>query len=326
MSSITKEDAERLQQRVNGKKREVRRRVSGAAKGDKVYYPDGTTGVVVDAGHGTITVRAKVPTEPRDRGISPIRPSIPLRISSRILVAPNGCWVWIKKTNRDGYGIVYMGGGVQRLAHRVAFEAYWNVSLAGLTIDHICRVRNCCNPEHLEAVPIGVNVMRGNTIARANSLKANCPKGHPYDSANTRITKSGSRACRACENLATLVDRIARQKGYATCIREEVEPLEEEIKLIETIGRLSFKPGRRLYELVAELAASRGDALARIDEAEAENVKLRALAQTLVDALGTCETFGGKTWSEATYDEVAVSNGLSAAASQGFTPTNTTEG
>jgi len=131
---------------------------------------------------------------------------------------------------------------------------------------------------------------------------------------------------RASENLATLVDRIARQKGYATCIREEVEPLEEEIKLIETIGRLSFKPGRRLYELVAELAASRGDALARIDEAEAENVKLRALAQTLVDALGTCETFGGKTWSEATYDEVAVSNGLSAAASQGFTPTNTTEG
>lgn len=57
--SITKEQAEEMQCRV-----------SGAAKGDRAHYPDGTTGVVVDAGHGTITVRAKALTEPRDRGMN----------------------------------------------------------------------------------------------------------------------------------------------------------------------------------------------------------------------------------------------------------------
>lgn len=112
--------------------------------------------------------------------------------------------------------------------------------------------------------------------------------------------------------------RGAYRNGYATCIREEVEPLEEEIKLIEIIGGLSFKPGRRPYELVAELAASRGDALARIDEAEAENAKLRALVQELVNHMQDgMEDYG---------EYPCFLNGLEEAKSQGFTPTNTTEG
>ena len=73
--------------------------------------------------------------------------------------------------------------------------------------------------------------------------------------------------------------RVYERSGAATIFREQVEPLEEEIKMIETIGGLSFKPGRRPYELVAELAASRGDALSKIDELEADNAKLRALVQ-----------------------------------------------
>lgn len=110
---------------------------------------------------------------------------------------------------------------------------------------------------------------------------------------------------------------------FATCIREEVEPLEEEIKLIEIIGGLSFKPGRRPYELVAELAASRGDALARIDEAEAENAKLRALVQELVDAANKARNSGDAPFNSV--NDLALYAGLKSAASQGFTPTNTTD-
>ena len=37
------------------------------------------------------------------------------------------------------------------------------------------------------------------------------------------------------ENLATIVDRIAQQKGFATCIREEVEPKEAEIERLRAL-------------------------------------------------------------------------------------------
>lgn len=45
-----------------------------------------------------------------------------------------------------------------------------------------------------------------------NTLKAVCPKGHPYDEANTIITPAGGRRCRACRN----AQAIARNYRYRT--------------------------------------------------------------------------------------------------------------
>jgi len=36
-------------------------------------------------------------------------------------------------------------------------------------------------------------------VINANTLKTHCPKGHPYDEANTYINKSGGRECRECK-------------------------------------------------------------------------------------------------------------------------------
>jgi hypothetical protein len=74
--------------------------------------------------------------------------------------SPGDCWLWLANLDRDGYGKFSLHG-VQRAAHRVAYEAVNGPVPAGLTLDHLCRVRRCVNPLHLEAVPHKVNVNRG---------------------------------------------------------------------------------------------------------------------------------------------------------------------
>lgn len=108
------------------------------------------------------------------------------------------CWIYRKKPTDRGYCQMKMPDGSQPCAHRAFYEYHVGVIPPGLTIDHLCRVRNCVNPAHLEAVTRGENVLRGKTITAANVAKTHCPYGHPYDEQNTRVTPQGTRACRAC--------------------------------------------------------------------------------------------------------------------------------
>ncbi|WP_396092344.1 HNH endonuclease, partial [Erwinia amylovora] len=49
----------------------------------------------------------------------------------------------------------------------------------GLVLDHLCRVRRCCNPDHLEPVGFVENVRRGDAGKHGfNTGKTHCPKGH----------------------------------------------------------------------------------------------------------------------------------------------------
>lgn len=86
----------------------------------------------------------------------------------------------------------------------------------GLDLDHLCRVRQCVNPDHLEPVTARENLMRSPlTQASINSAKTHCKRGHEFTPDNTRIfPKSGSRCCKTCERqrqVQTLVRRRARQ-------------------------------------------------------------------------------------------------------------------
>lgn len=107
------------------------------------------------------------------------------RITRSVTVDANGCWLWQLRTDRDGYGTmgVYTDG-VKRLmfAHRVAYAEWVGPIPKGLQLDHLCRVRACCNPAHLQPV-----TARGNTFAPGseataarNAAKTHCPQGHPY--------------------------------------------------------------------------------------------------------------------------------------------------
>ncbi len=125
------------------------------------------------------------------------------------------CWEWTASKNKKGYGR-FRFQGETRLAHRVAYEMIVGPIPFGLTLDHLCRNHGCVRPEHLEPVTQRVNVERGDglaALARTHISKTHCPKNHPYDEGNTRVTKQGWRRCRTCENAANLARYHARKAG-----------------------------------------------------------------------------------------------------------------
>lgn len=64
--------------------------------------------------------------------------------------APGGCWLWTGGTNSNGYGQIR--NPKKCYVHRVVYELAVGPIPEGVEIDHICRVRLCCNPEHLRPV------------------------------------------------------------------------------------------------------------------------------------------------------------------------------
>lgn len=69
------------------------------------------------------------------------------------------CWVW-QRSLRDGYGVL-KNERVQGNAHRIYYERANGPVPDGLQLDHLCRVRACVNPDHLEPVTHLENCRRG---------------------------------------------------------------------------------------------------------------------------------------------------------------------
>jgi hypothetical protein len=68
----------------------------------------------------------------------------------------------------------------------------------GMTLDHICRNRDCCNPAHLEPVTVKENILRGDSLSARNARKTHCHRGHPLAGDNLSLPPSGGRKCKAC--------------------------------------------------------------------------------------------------------------------------------
>jgi len=119
------------------------------------------------------------------------------------------CWLWTGSTTHDGYGHLRDGRRVV-LAHRWLYEHLVGTIPDGMQLDHLCRVRRCCNPDHLDVVTSRENTLRGQGIAAEHARKTHCPHGHQYDLTNTWIYR-GSRYCRACSRERSRLRRDARR-------------------------------------------------------------------------------------------------------------------
>lgn len=78
-------------------------------------------------------------------------------IARKIEFTDAGCWVWTGAVcPTTGYGTVGTSS-----AHQRSWELLVGPVPDGLVLDHLCRVRHCVNPDHLEPVTQRENVRRG---------------------------------------------------------------------------------------------------------------------------------------------------------------------
>lgn len=147
-----------------------------------------------------------------------MRQPIEDRIRANVVIAENGCWLWVLGTDRAGYARIQIGDR-WTLAHRASYETFVGPIPDGLDLDHVCHSndqdcsggkcvhRRCVNPGHLEPVTSAENTARGrydpaiylaDHYARKRA-QTHCLRGHPYDADNTYITREGRRSCRACK-------------------------------------------------------------------------------------------------------------------------------
>ena len=122
---------------------------------------------------------------------------------SRPLDTP--CWLWMAGLFPAGYGSFWLIGK-SVVAHRASYEHFIGPlppRKSLLWLDHACRVRRCVNPDHLDLVSPGENMIR--------AQRPRCRKGHLYPKENTitvnnKHGKPTQRLCRICAH--------ARQKRH----------------------------------------------------------------------------------------------------------------
>lgn len=120
------------------------------------------------------------------RRMSPLEESIEPEPTS-------GCWLWTGALDGKGYGHLNRGGKSLR-AHRVMYEQRRGPIPDGQTIDHLCRIRSCVNPDHLEIVSMRENILRGESQSAKDARRTYCLHGHLLDGRRS----NRKRYCRTC--------------------------------------------------------------------------------------------------------------------------------
>lgn len=99
----------------------------------------------------------------------------------------DGCWLWLGGIDPDGYGRCTKMFHTH-LAHRVAFKLVRGF-MPERELDHLCRVRHCVKPSHLEPVEHKENLRR-------SPLNQHCKRGHLLK--GNRFLSGESSRCGVC--------------------------------------------------------------------------------------------------------------------------------
>lgn len=137
--------------------------------------------------------------------------TVAARIMSHLSIdSSTSCWIFTGTRDRNGYGSIRCGPRM-KLAHRVAYVVHKGEIPEGMQIDHLCRHRACCNPDHLEAVTRHENWRRSRAVTRLNQLATHCKQGHALSGTNLLRTTSGHRKCRICQRRSQAAYKARRR-------------------------------------------------------------------------------------------------------------------
>jgi hypothetical protein len=120
------------------------------------------------------------------------------RLETKFLVGDE-CWEWTGRRSSRGYGAFDLSARQSAPAHRVLYELLVGPIPAGLELDHLCRVRHCVRPDHLEPVTHQENCRRAaqHDAWYRPVTRDRCGKGHALTPDNL-WTFPGGRRCRTC--------------------------------------------------------------------------------------------------------------------------------
>lgn len=131
------------------------------------------------------------------------------RFVTKFTVVDNGCWLWSRRIDRDGYGRFAVRANDVRYAHRAAYVALRGPLVSGQPLDHechsndlscaggICLHRRCVNPWHCEPVTNRENILRGRSLFAREAQQTECIHGHAFTPENVYAWR-GHRYCRTC--------------------------------------------------------------------------------------------------------------------------------
>ena len=127
------------------------------------------------------------------------------RFKERIMPEPmSGCILWLGEIDPNGYGTHNRRSKTFK-AHKFSYELYKGPVPKGLELDHLCRVRSCVNPDHLEPVTKAENIRRSHKFPRLNKTATQCAYGHSYldDTVKLRFDgrNKGGRRCLICTKI-----------------------------------------------------------------------------------------------------------------------------
>jgi HNH endonuclease len=143
--------------------------------------------------------------------VSPVRCSVERMMAQYVRKdpSPNGCWQWAGSRGESGYGRIHArnGGG---WAHRVVFERVVGPIPIGMQLHHLCRVRTCVRPEHLQVVNpewhgCESNQVRWSRVAEGDKDDDATSSAHPVEVADDPdwlcecgATNAAGRLCEMC--------------------------------------------------------------------------------------------------------------------------------
>lgn len=131
--------------------------------------------------------------------------------SNSIPVPFSGCFLWTGSTSY-GYGLIRWNGKQVR-AHRLAYQYFKGPIPEGKEINHLCEVRCCVNPAHLEAVTHRENILYSFDHSRNQSHpKTKCKRGHPLEGENLYFGIRHGKRFRGCKECRRLHSQWNRER------------------------------------------------------------------------------------------------------------------